>query len=97
MNDGPVPPSAALPPVADASISGMGPSFGVSTIAKKTVEVKLTLPIDVASDLDLLLFDPVRGKVAYGARSRLITDLLYHWLKDKKVVKQTPQHKGNQA
>ena len=53
-------------------------------MARKTVEVKLTLPIEVASDLELLLFDPVRGKIEYGARSHLITDLLRGWIEAEK-------------
>lgn len=53
-------------------------------MARKTVEIKLTLPIEVASDLELLLFDPVRGKMHYGVRSHLITDLLREWIEEKK-------------
>ena len=54
-------------------------------MSRKTVEVKLTLPIQVAVDLELLLFDPVRNKIAYGARSHLITDLLKGWIAEKKI------------
>ena len=53
-------------------------------MTKKTIEVKLTLPIEVASDLELLLYDPVRNKVTYGARSHLITGLLKTWIVEKK-------------
>lgn len=42
----------------------------------KTIEVKLSLPVDIAAKLELHLWDPVRERVAYGARSRLITKLL---------------------
>jgi metal-responsive CopG/Arc/MetJ family transcriptional regulator len=57
---------------------------------KRTVEIKLTLPIDMAADLDLLLFDPVRGKVQYGARSHLIKELLRPWIAEKKASIRNP-------
>lgn len=41
-----------------------------------TVEWKVRVPVDLAAKADLLSLDPVRGTIAYGARSALITQLL---------------------
>lgn len=49
--------------------------------------VLISLPTTLAADVDLVLFDPVRGKIKYGARSRLVAGLLLRWLRDKKNVK----------
>jgi hypothetical protein len=46
--------------------------------------VLISLPIQVAADLDLALFDPVRGKIKYGSRSRLISGLVQRWLGKQK-------------
>ena len=43
-------------------------------------EVQLSLPTSLVDEVDLLLFDPVRGKLRYGARSNLIARLLRTWL-----------------
>jgi metal-responsive CopG/Arc/MetJ family transcriptional regulator len=43
---------------------------------KTTVEVKISLPVVLAAELELRLWDPLRERVLYGARSKLITKLL---------------------
>lgn len=41
-----------------------------------TVEWKVRIPVDLAAKADMLCWDPVKGTIAYGARSALITELL---------------------
>lgn len=43
-------------------------------------EVNLSLPTSLVDEVDLLLFNPTRGKLRYGARSNLIAMLLRQWL-----------------
>ena len=50
-------------------------------------QVTLSLPRALIEHLDLLFYDPSLGKPQYGARSRLVTDLLQAWL-DKRVSKE---------
>ena len=56
--------------------------------------VLISLPVEVAADVDLALFDPVRGKIKYGARSRLIAGLLRKWLTERKKSKQKKEETG---
>lgn len=44
------------------------------------VEIELSIPQSVLTRVELALVDPVRGKPAYGARSKLVTRLLKDWL-----------------
>jgi hypothetical protein len=59
----------------------------------------LYIPSDLAAAVELLLTDPVRARVKYGARSELIEGLLRRWLNDK-VANRTvrvgfnPEHIG---
>ena len=55
----------------------------------KFVSVLISLPIEVSADVDLALFDPIRGKIKYGARSRLVSQLLQSWLKKQGSRKQS--------
>lgn len=41
-----------------------------------TVEWKVRIPVDLAAKADMLTWDPVKGTIAYGARSALVTELL---------------------
>ena len=43
-------------------------------------EVNLSLPTSLVDEVDLLLFNPTRGKLRYGGRSRLVAMLLRQWL-----------------
>lgn len=44
------------------------------------VEVRVNIPESVLAEVDLRLFDPLRGRIRYGARSKLVTRLLRSWL-----------------
>lgn len=46
--------------------------------------VIIRIPTQVAERVDLRLIDPVRGRVRYGARSKLVTALLRRWLQGKR-------------
>ena len=48
------------------------------------ISVLVSLPVALAADVDLALFDPLRGKLRYGARSRLFASLLSKWLSAKR-------------
>lgn len=41
---------------------------------------KLSIPQDLAAEVDLRLWDPVLQKPRYGGRSELVTTLLRQWL-----------------
>ncbi|KKM77692.1 hypothetical protein LCGC14_1367440 [marine sediment metagenome] len=45
----------------------------------------VSIPTTVLADVDLQLFDPVRCKIKYGTRSRLIVGLLERWLRNTTV------------
>lgn len=46
---------------------------------------KLSLPLDITAQVDLLLEDPVRKRPAYGARSALVEQLLREWVSRQMV------------
>lgn len=48
---------------------------------------KLSIPQDLAAEVDLLLWDPVMQKPKYGGRSSLIADLLRLWLEAQRAGK----------
>lgn len=52
----------------------------------RPVEWKLHIPFSVASKVDLIQMDPTSGRVAYGARAELITELLKKWLNEQGVI-----------
>lgn len=45
---------------------------------------KLSVPQDLAAEVDLLLWDPVAQKPRYGGRSALVTQLLRRWLSEQR-------------
>jgi len=47
------------------------------------VEWKISLPATLAARIELLLLDPGKLKPEYGARSRLIVELLENWLDER--------------
>lgn len=53
---------------------------GRKALVIPTVEWKCRVPVDIAAKVDTFLLDPVRGEVAYGKRSQLVTQLLREWL-----------------
>ena len=50
-------------------------------------QVPVQIPLDLLSEVDLLLWDPAYNQIEYGARSKLIVRLLREWVsKRKKTV-----------
>lgn len=56
---------------------------GRKAYSTPTVEWKCRIPVDLATKIDMLQLDPVAGRIAYGARSALITQLLRAYLSPK--------------
>lgn len=48
------------------------------------IRLDVEIPESLAAEVELLLFDPVRGKTRYGARQRLIENLLRKWVEESK-------------
>jgi len=46
----------------------------------------LSIPVDIANKIDLILHDPVTGKTQYGARSKLVQSLLHQWLETQRTA-----------
>lgn len=56
---------------------------------KRNLEVKqvaISLPTALLERLDLLLKNPMTGKIHYGARSQLISSLLQEWVVKREAV-----------
>ena len=53
---------------------------------------KLSIPQDLAAEIDLQLWDPILQKPKYGGRSELVTALLRRWLSEQRdpVIEGTP-------
>jgi hypothetical protein len=47
--------------------------LGRPALAMPTVDWKLRIPQDIAVKIDMICLDPLRGCVAYGERSKLVT------------------------
>lgn len=47
---------------------------------QKPKEIQITLPEALLMELNLLFFDPAKGRPKYGARSKLIENLLREYL-----------------
>ncbi len=52
----------------------------------KPIETIVSIPPEVLASVDLLLWDPLRNKIRYGARSALIVSLLRTWLRDRETA-----------
>ena len=48
-----------------------------------SVDWKCYIPINIATQVDLHLLDPLSGKPRMGARSALVTQLLIRWLAER--------------
>jgi metal-responsive CopG/Arc/MetJ family transcriptional regulator len=46
---------------------------------------QVTVPVNLADRVDVLLYDRGKNKPIYGARAQLITDLLYQWVEEKEA------------
>lgn len=52
----------------------------------RPVRLEITLPESVSAAVELELFSDIEGRVPYGARSKLIEQLLRDWLASRKVI-----------
>ena len=59
--------------------------------------VLVSLPMNLSASVDLALFDPIRGKIKYGARSRLVSDLLRGWLEKREKKSKLASHSNTTA
>ena len=55
------------------------------TRADPPVTIKVNLPRSIVLALDGALYDPVRGKPKYAARSTLILSLVQEWLTQRSM------------
>jgi hypothetical protein len=46
---------------------------------------KISLPVAIAAQVDIILHDPTIGDVPIGRRSQLVTRLLREWVEKKRV------------
>jgi hypothetical protein len=46
---------------------------------------KVYIPLPIATKVDLLLLDPMTGRVRHGAKSAFVTQLLVEWLNARGV------------
>ncbi|MFQ5741953.1 MAG: hypothetical protein ACE5HV_00010 [Acidobacteriota bacterium] len=51
--------------------------------ADPPVEITLSLPSSLVAKVDLLLWDPVRNRPKYAARSTLVSRLLKEWTEEQ--------------
>ncbi len=51
----------------------------------RPVRLEITLPESVSAAVELELFSDIEGRVPYGARSKLIEQLLRQWLTSRGV------------
>lgn len=52
----------------------------------RPVRLEITLPESVSAAVELELFSDIEGRVPYGARSKLIEQLLRSWLESRGVA-----------
>jgi hypothetical protein len=52
---------------------------------------KICLPATLAGTVELYLMDTIHKKPQYGARAKLITELLERWVKEQQEAKTTKQ------
>lgn len=55
-----------------------------------TTPWKISIPVPLAAEIELRLFDPKTGVVEYGARSALVERLLRQWIEQQKHNPTTP-------
>lgn len=51
----------------------------------RPVRLEITLPESVSAAVELELFSDIEGRVPYGARSKLLEQLLRQWLSSRGV------------
>lgn len=52
----------------------------------RPVEVPFQIPSSIWEKVQYQLYSEIEGKVPFGARSNLITELLTEWLRDRGVI-----------
>lgn len=67
-------------------------SRGRKLLTKRDVLWSVHISQEVASQTDILLLDPSRSRVRYGARKYLINYLLRKWLEDVKAGREQVPH-----
>lgn len=60
-------------------------TVGRKPYSEPRVQWKIYLPTSIAAQVELLLLDPMRERVKYGARNELVEKLLRSWLEEQKV------------
>ncbi len=61
---------------------------GRKFLTDRPIRWEIAIPTSLATQVELLLSDPLLGKPKYGTRSALMTKLIRDWLvKQKKEVK----------
>jgi len=53
------------------------------------IEWKVSIPQSIAAPVELILTDALTGKPKHGARSKLIAELLNHWLVSQALPNRT--------
>lgn len=60
--------------------------------AEETVAIIVRVPVSLKAQIDLVLLDPVMGKMKYGSLTKLMVALLRQWLDS--LPKQRQQSTG---
>ena len=67
--------------ISDRIYQPISAPFGPPPMPKKYVEerreIKLSLPSSLITELDLMFFDPVRGRPRHGARSEFVSRAIH--------------------
>ena len=58
---------------------------GRKPYAEPRVAWKVYLPQNLAAEIELLLLDPMREKIRYGARNELLERLLREWILEQRT------------
>lgn len=54
------------------------------------IKFQTSIPQSLAAEVDILLFNPVRGSVRYGSKTELLVALLRAWVDEQKRVLNDP-------
>jgi hypothetical protein len=52
--------------------------------AEEKVPIIIRIPPRLKAELDQIFFDPLRGRILHGSRTKLITQLLIRYLEERK-------------
>lgn len=55
---------------------------------KNVIRRHISIPEDLCAEIDLLLYDPVRNRIAYGAWSEFVITAIRHYLNELKNKKE---------